>query len=218
MCEDIPPSNYVEGGVLKGISIELLHAIWDKAGVPEQPVKVVPWARGYNLVLNAPGHVLFSMTRTPERDTLFKWVGPIFTVRNILMGLDGRKYRIASLDDSRQYRIGVIKGDVVESFLLGKGFDPQRIEAVSDLGQNFEKLLHGRVDLIAHSENTLADYIATKGLRKRDFSTKFVLSTSPNYYAFHLGTPDTTIRRLQSALVSIRSRHAELLARYGLAP
>lgn len=216
LCENIPPSNFLQGDSLMGISVELLRAIWARMGMPAQPIKVVPWARGYQEALAEPGTVLFSMTRTREREKLFKWVGPIFTVRNVLLGLADQPHPLFRLEDAKAYRIGVIKGDVLESHLLANGFDTSWIEGVSDLSQNFQKLRRHRIDLIAHSENTFRDFIRSSGMEAADFKTEFVLSEAPNYYAFHVSTPDSTIRRFQSALESLRRQHEELLAKHGL--
>jgi len=216
LCEDIPPSNYLQNGRLAGISVELLGTMWKRMGIAPQPIKVVPWARGYTTTLLEPGHVLFSMSRTPERESLFKWVGPIFTVKNVLLARADRKFRIRSLDDAKALRIGTIKGDVVESYLLDAGFDPARVDGVSSLAQDFAKLKLGRVDLLAHSESTLREFIRESRDDQNRYQVVLVLSSTPNYYAFHRGVPDDVVLRFQKALDASRPEHERLLRRYGL--
>ena len=216
LCEDIPPSNYLRDGRLTGISVDLLKSMWRSMGEPEQPIKVVPWARGYDAALHNPGHVLFSMSRTRERDSLFKWVGPIFSVRNVLLARAGTKNLPKSLAEAKSSRIGTIQGDVVESFLLGAGFDPSRIEGVSSLAQNFEKLRRGRVDFLAHSENTLMEVLRTTKQDPRGYVVVLEFSRTENFYAFHRQVPDSVILRFQRALDELRPEHARLLRRYGL--
>ena len=218
LCEDIPPSNFLKEGRLAGISVDLLRSMWRSMDEPLQPIKVVPWARGYDAVLNKPGHVLFSMSRTPERDTLFKWVGPIFSVRNVLLARVGDRPLPKSFAQAKSLRIGTIKGDVVESFLLGAGFDPARIEGVSNLSQNFEKLRRGRVDLLAHSENTLMEFLRASKENPRSYAVVLELSRTENFYAFHRGVPDSVVGRFQRALEELRPEHERLLKRYGLPP
>lgn len=216
LCEDIPPSNYLQEGRLTGISVDLLKSMWRTMGESQRKIQVVPWARGYDAALNKPGHVLFSMSRTPERDTLFKWVGPIFSVRNVLLARSGNVRLPKTLAQAKALRIGTIKGDVVESFLLGAGFDPSRIEGVSSLAQNFEKLRRGRVDLLAHSENTLMEFIRTTKQDPRAYVIAMEFSHTENFYAFHRQVPDSVIERFQRALDGLRPEHARLLKRYGL--
>lgn len=218
LCEDIPPSNYLKEGKLTGISVDLLRSMWRAMGEPQQAIKVVPWARGYDAALNHPGHVLFSMSRTRERDSLFKWVGPIFSVRNVLLARAGGRSLPRSLAEAKSLRIGTIKSDVVESILLGAGFAPSRIEGVSSLAQNFEKLRRGRVDLLAHSERTLMEFLRTTGQDEGSYVVALEFSRTENFYAFHRQVPDSVIDRFQRALDGLRPEHARLLKRYGLSP
>jgi len=217
-CEDIPPSNYREDGRLKGISVELLGSMWKKMGVRRQPIQVVPWARGYETALDQPKHAVFSMSRTKEREPLFKWVGPIFTARNVFLGRADRNLRIRNLADAKSLKIGTIKDDVVERFLFEEQFDHGRIESVSSLEQNFAKLNLGRIDLVAHSESTLREFIKQENLDSTQFVVLFAFSETPNYYAFHKSTPDSLIERFQKALDASKKDHARLLRKYGLHP
>lgn len=216
MCEDIPPSNYLEHGELKGISVDLLKLMWKSMNVPEQPIRVVPWARGYEMVKSTKNHVLFSMTRTPERESTFKWVGPIFTVRNVLIGRAGTAISIHSLEDAKKYRIGTIIDDVVEKSLLENNFDRSKTQGVSALKQNFDKLRLGRIDLIAHTEQTLYQFINDNQYNANDYKVYFVMSESKNYYAFQHDTPDSLIQRFQSALNGLAMERINLLKKYNL--
>lgn len=215
-CEDIPPSNYVSDGQLKGASVELLRAIWRKMGVREQPIDVVPWARGYDWLLTRKNHVLFSMSRTPQREALFKWVGPIFTVRNVLLGLAGGPVSISTLEDARRYRIGVINDDVLEAFLLERGFARESLEGVSSLELNFAKLDRGRIDLIAHTQSTFDEYIRQNALDPSRYRVHHVLMERKNYYAFSKEVPDALIARFQAALDACRDEQEAILRRHGI--
>ena len=216
MCEDIPPSNYLEAGVLKGASVEVLRLMWNAMDVSEQPIKVVPWARGYHSASTDSGRVLFSMSRTAQRDALFRWVGPIFTVKNVLLGMASRPPPFRDSSQNEGPRIGLIRGDVAESILLEKGFDTRNFERVASLEQNFQKLRMGRIDLVAHTENTLRAFIREKRLDPRQFKVYQILSESPNYYAFSRDVPDEWIVRFQKALDGSRRKHEAILSKYGL--
>ncbi len=76
--EDSPPSTYLENGKLAGLSAEIVQEILNRLNLADT-IKMVPWARGYNLALNEPGVLLFSTTRLPQREELFQWVGPLYT-------------------------------------------------------------------------------------------------------------------------------------------
>lgn len=216
MAENYPPANYVENGEFKGASVELLRGIWEKMGVPEQPIRIMPWARAYDTLQKRADHVLFTMSRTEKREDLFKWVGPIFKARHVLVGLKGKDFKIDRLKDAQKYRIGVIRGDIGETFLLEAGFDENRLDSVAQLEQNFRKLLNGRVDLIAQSEDAVREIIGMKNYDPDRFETYFVVNETGNYYAFNKETPDAVIEKFQKTLDAIEEIHKKILEKYNM--
>jgi polar amino acid transport system substrate-binding protein len=156
------------------------------------------------------------MTRNVEREHLFKWVGPVFVVRNILVGRTDRHINIKSLDDAKKYRIGVIKDDVLEKYFLGQAFDSSKVEGVSTLAKNFDKLSLDRIDLIAHSEVTIRSFIKNNRLDSSLFKVSFVVSESPNYFAFSNDVSDSLVQRFQAALGSLNVQCRQIRRSYGL--
>jgi polar amino acid transport system substrate-binding protein len=74
--EDYAPFNYTEGDKLTGLSSEIMLEILNRVGHPNN-IKVMHWAEAYQKVSDTDGCILFSMTRTKQREKLFKWVGPL---------------------------------------------------------------------------------------------------------------------------------------------
>src|SRR5574343_704797 len=74
--EELPPLNYQDGGQVSGFATELLQAVMQQAGYSVD-IQLMPWARAYRLVMEGPDRVIYSITRTPQREPLFHWVGPI---------------------------------------------------------------------------------------------------------------------------------------------
>ncbi len=216
MAEDCPPANYLENGKLKGISIELLKLMWKKMGYPEQTINIYPWARGYFYVKEENNHVLFTMSRTNEREKLFKWVGPIFTTRQILIALSEKKIKLHTIEDAKKYHVGIIIEDVAGRILKESGFDINKLQGVSNLRQNIQKLELNRIDLIAYSENGFSDYLKLNNLDPKQFESVFVLKETGLYYAFHKNTPDSLIQKFQKALDSLHDEHKRILKRYKL--
>jgi len=67
--------------------------------------------------------MLFSTTRTPARENLFKWVGPIFEQRQVPYKRAGSPLEIASLGDARKVAaIGTYYNDTTEQYLKNEGF------------------------------------------------------------------------------------------------
>lgn len=54
ITEQFPPYNFRDDGNLKGISIDLLEAVWQRMGVNlnRSVIQVLPWTEGYKRTLN----------------------------------------------------------------------------------------------------------------------------------------------------------------------
>lgn len=218
LTEDYAPSNYVENGKLTGIAVEILRAMWNQMGVGEQKVQVLPWARGYHMVSNEPNCVLFAMTRSAEREPLFKWVGPIYRGNYTLYSAATRPVALKSLEDAKKYRVGAIRDDFSEKDLQAKGFPSSSIVPVDSAAQLIRMLLLGRIDLVYLYSDTVKAFAPTVNARESDFYPSFLVSSSVLYYAFSKGTDDEIVRRHQSALDAIDSRRREIVLRYGGTP
>lgn len=106
LTEALPPLNYELDGKVTGFSSELLDLIGAEADVTMAKA-VLPWARAYERTSREKNTLIYSMVRTPEREPLFQWVGPI-SARRILLYKhhDRTDIVLKTLDDARPYRIG----------------------------------------------------------------------------------------------------------------
>lgn len=210
LTEDYPPYNYESDGRMTGMSVDLLRLMWQEMGVPEQPIRLVPWARGYKIVQEQPGSALFAMSRNEERENLFKWVGPITVNRHVLVTRADRGIRIGALDAAKAYRIGTILEDVADSLLVQAGFE--NLERVSDFRLNLRKLDAGRIDMVAYGETSFREQVEDP----EKYTVVFVLRELQACYAFHRDTPDALVGNFQTALDRIRERpiYGELMERY----
>lgn len=134
--EIYPPSSFYNNNQLTGISVELMRAMWRDMNMPQQKIIVVPWARGYRQISMHPNNVLFAMSRTAERDPLFKWVGPIFEAQYFIL----EKRHSKTLDPQSSYeKDSQVKSpyeqssQVKSSHELGaKRLDNQQIKSVAE--------------------------------------------------------------------------------------
>jgi polar amino acid transport system substrate-binding protein len=208
--EEYPPYNFEVEGEMRGISVDLLRLIWKEMGVAEQPIHLVPWARGYRMVQDRPGTVLFAMSRTEEREEMFQWVCPITVNRQVLIARADRDIRIDSLEEAKKYRIGTILEDVADNLLNEAGF--QNLQQVSNFDLNLRKLDAGRIDLLAYGDTSFHQQVENS----ENYKVIYVLRELPACFAFHRDTPETLVADFQQAMDSIVARgdHAELVERY----
>ncbi len=216
MTENYPPANFTINGELKGVSVEILKLMWDKLGYTEQPIKIVPWARGYKWAQTRKNHVLFTMSRTKEREHLFKWVGPIFASRQVLFGLPKKNMIINSLGDAKKYTIGTIRDDVCETALLQAGFDRKKLKSVADMSHNIKKLIANRVDLVCQSEQSFIKLIKIHNYDPKQFKEHLIVTEINNYYAFNKETSDVVIQIFQNIFNKLKKERKEILKRYDM--
>ena len=156
LCEDDPPLQYQDkDGKITGLTVEVVREIQRRVGSAEE-IKLVPWARGYDAALAGPNIVLFSMARTPERERLFTWVGPVMeTIYGFFARSDSR-ISIASIDEAKLAgRIGVYANDARDLILTRLGFT--NLDRTTDNITNVKKLMAGRIDLYAGSSTQIAE-------------------------------------------------------------
>jgi polar amino acid transport system substrate-binding protein len=206
MTEQYPPYNFEESGKVKGIVADLVMEMMAKMGV-DKPIKLVPWARGYQKVQTDRGTCLFSMTFTKEREPLFKWVGPVATTRVTLVKLKkNQMIKINDLDDVNKYKVGVIRSDIGEQLLINSGkVNTAVIEPVDRTVLNIRKLAAGRIDLISYGDAPLKWEIKKNGFNIADFETVFKISEGRLFIAFHKETPDKIIETFQQTLDGLKA-------------
>jgi ABC-type amino acid transport substrate-binding protein len=205
--EDLPPFNYQEKGTLKGISIDLLEAVSGRMGqkVSRDQVQLVPWTEAYHAGLAGPHTVIFMTGRVPQRESLFKWAGPIYTTHNVLFARPEQNITIKGAEDLKEYRIGVIADDSTVQQLLDLGVEQDQLVQETDVSTLIELLESGAIDLWGYSEpaghyfteKETGDYYA--------FAIVYTLPSLEGYYAFSTDVPDSTVQSFQQALDALKT-------------
>lgn len=211
MTEDYPPNNYVdEYGILQGFAVLLIREIWKEMECPEQKITVYPWARAYLNIQSRPRQVLFTMSHTESRDSLFKWLGPISTSEIVLVGKrsNSGKIAITNLSETSRYKTGVIRSDVGEQMLINKGVSEKNFTKYPDMQSMIISLQKGDIEIICIGIEAFNEIKKTSG---QTFYKLFTVEKSLDYIAFSKDVPDSLILKFQKALEAIRPRHLELL-------
>lgn len=197
LTENLPPLNYVESGILVGSSVEIVKEIQKRIG-SDEPIQVYPWARAYKMALEEENVVLFGMTYTEERSTMFKWVGPLATKRDILLARKDAPFAISSLEDAKKVeRIGTLRDDVRGKILEQRGFT--NLEPVSDEQKNAQKLALGRIDLWAYKKPGFRTVCELANVDPELFIEVAHLKKSELKIAFSKTTSDAIVTEWQEA-------------------
>ncbi|WP_417779128.1 substrate-binding periplasmic protein [Stutzerimonas xanthomarina] len=202
LTENFPPfnmaadgKNYAADHNISGINAEIVREMFKRAEIDYSLTLRFPWERIYNQVLEYPDQGLFSTTYTPEREPLFKWVGPLASTGWVLLAPAGSPMRLSSLEQAKEYQVGAYKNDAVSQHLESKGFEP--INSLRDQ-ENIGKLLKGQIDLWATTD-PVGPYLAKQeGIS--GLTTVLRFNDAQLFLALNKQTPDEVVTRLQSAL------------------
>jgi polar amino acid transport system substrate-binding protein len=218
LTENFPPYNMAADGKnfapddkIEGIAAEILRETFKRAGVGYSMTLRFPWDRIYKLALEKPGYGVFVTARLPEREKLFKWVGPIGPDDWIMLARDDSPIKLTSLEQAKQYRIGAYKGDAIAEQLAAEGLNPVVVLRDQD---NAKKLANGQIDLWATGDPAgryLARQEGVTGLK-----TVLRFNSAELFLALNKDVPDEIVVKLQKALNQMRAEGMvdEILGRY----
>jgi polar amino acid transport system substrate-binding protein len=218
MAEILPPFQYYdENNILTGISIEIIEQIKSKIN-SKDPVKIVPWSRGLKITKKKKNSALFSMLRTPDRENLFKWVGPLVEFSVVFFKKTGNPIELKSVEDAKKVKkIGVTKNVGNHEMLLAKGFKNLDVLQSGADEKNIKKLVKGRINLwptTYFGGLYNAKKLGYEGMIEP--ITQFPVFEGQLYLAFNSKTKDSVIKRWQSALdhLKLAGRINNIISKY----
>ncbi|MBU1564637.1 MAG: ABC transporter substrate-binding protein [Proteobacteria bacterium] len=202
MTEEYSPYNFQKDGVVQGIAVDVMVEMLKKAGSSQtlKDIELLPWARGYKQVQDQPNAVLFSTTRTKEREKMFKWVCPIASLKTEMIALKEKNIKIASTADFLKYKIGCVRDDVGQQLVIAAGVPENKLDINAGYEMNVNKLNAGRIDLYASSMTSVTDYAKELKMDPNKFESVYLLDESHLCYAFNQGVSDAVVGQLQKAL------------------
>ena len=207
LTESYPPynmsvndKNYARGNDIDGIATDIIREVMKRAGMDYSMTLRFPWSKVYNLTLEKQNYGVFSAARTPERENLFKWVGPVARHNYVIMARNDQNITIRSLKDLKGKKIGSYKDDYVANKLINEGLNV--ITTLKD-NSNAQKLKRGDIDLWATGELSGfygADQVGVSGLK-----VVYLVDQKDFYLAINKNTSDAIVNKMQSTLDSMRA-------------
>lgn len=207
LTENFPPynmakdgKNYARDDNVEGIAVDILRETFKRAGIGYSLTLRFPWERIYNLTLDNPGYGVFVAARIPERETLFKWVGPLGPDDWVLLARADSPITLNSLEEARHYTIGAYKSDAIALSLEKQGMAPVIVLRDQD---NAKKLLDGQIDLWATGDP--AGYFLARQVGISGFKTVLRFNQAELYLALNKDVPDEVVAKLQKALDQLKA-------------
>lgn len=223
MSEEFPPYQFYKGEgeqrVLTGISVEIVQAIQQKLG-HRQAIRIYPWSRSLKLLKKRKNSALFSTARTPGREDLFQWVGPLSKLEIVFFRKRGSTVSFSSIEDAKLLpKIGVTRNVATHEILTNLGFNNLDVVQSGADEKNIKRLVKGRIDVWP-----TAFYAGVYNARKLGYADQIEvvegvsLMTGYLYLAFNKGSDKAVVDRWQSTLDQLIEDGTvqRILDKYGL--
>ena len=198
LTEEDPPYSFTgDDGEPAGFAVEVTSEIMKRIGSTDK-INVVPWARAYKLIQEKKDVVVFSMSRTAEREDLFQWVGPIVENDWVFIVKKDSKLKINNLEEAKKVNaIGSVREYAWTKYLEGKGFT--NIEAIDDRKQNVLKLNADLIDKFLNFDSSYRKEIEENGLNPDDYKILYRFYSVQMYIAHSKNTDPAIVNKWQKA-------------------
>lgn len=215
VTEDWPPFNYLnKDGEMVGSSTKVVKQVLEKANI-KYDIRLYPWARSYEMALKNNNTMIYSILRTPGRETLFKWVCPISgSVELYLYKLKKRtKLIINNIEQAKNYSTGVTRNDFPHIRLKELGFKDEQLLVSPVDKSNIIMLLNERIDLVVESAETMETILKDTKFTMDDVVPILPLDTqvkNVNCMAFNPQTDDKIVEKVRQALSEYSANQATI--------
>ena len=206
VTEEWAPYNYLENDQVRGIATDVVRAIMRLTG-DDFSIRIMHSMRTSQVLRNQPRTIMFSLFRTPEREPLFKWVGPIVEASIYPYQLASATQPVHTLEQLLHApRITTRHAGLVPAMLQTLGFS-NLDSSVTTSEQVYRMLLAGRTEIIISDTDAGVAYysrrlnIAPGALRRIPIE----LYRSSLYIAFSLDSDDARVAAWARALEQLRA-------------
>lgn len=205
--EYAPPLNYYTGLIgnyqVAGSSVEIVKEIQNRLGGYASSIYMTSWSDGYANVQELPNSALFTTARTPDRENLFQWVGPIATMSPGFFTLKAANISADTLEKAKALKVTTPTEWYTYDYLKANGFGT--ILTTFYPSDAFAQLLKGEADAI-YIDAEAIDWLCRESGITPDILSKLPVETPvrDGYIAFSLNTPKSTVDQWQKILDAMK--------------
>lgn len=196
LTEDDPPRSFKQDGKVTGHDADIVQELLHRLKRIE-PIELLPWEKAYQMALQGPDVMLFSVAKTPEREKLFRWVGPIGRSKLQLFTLAGQTPE-NDISLLKKKSVVSVSGWYTVDVLKEKGF--ANVVTTETPEAAIKMVEDKKADLLALPELTAAGTLMREK-KALDTLRKVVdLDSTALYVALSPDVPDEAIQKIQGTL------------------
>ena len=177
-----PPFNYNQNGIPRGLSIDYMNLLADKAGLKIEYVSGPSWNDFLNMMKNKEHDLMLNIVKTEEREEYLLFTDHYLKNPNIIVSKSDKPY--TDIEELNNKKIAIVKGHFYNE-IFRKQYPNIEIVSVDSVLGGMKAVSYGRVDATV-AEDAVARYIL-----KENFLTELSISGE-----VLIGSSETTKLRL----------------------
>ena len=217
---DARPTTFLAEGKPTGILVDIVTEAFRRTG-RSVDIKIMPWARCLREARTGEVDGVFPIYRLPEREQFLTYPNEVLLPQLVVFfsRQDTTTAFGGELSELRDVNIGIVRDTS-----YGKKFDQavkdgtlQKIELAHNIELNLEKLMHGRVVLIANYRYGVLEAAEHLGLQSEIKEISPPIESVPSYLAFTKQRDFTKpLDAFQAALTSMKQdgTYDRIIGRY----
>lgn len=156
ITEHLPPYQIVENHTLVGgTSLEIMYHVLQRAGDPKS-IEVLPWARAYHIALNEKNVVIFSMTCSSDRESLFQWTGSLRQLNYYFYSLKTNTHiQLTATNEALKYKAVAVRNSFEAQTLIKQDFVVEKTELFVAASKNTSKAIILKLQTALQSSKTV---------------------------------------------------------------
>lgn len=194
-----PPFTMVESGKEKGVAIDVIQKLFEKAGLKYQ-LHMVPLARGMDDARTKANTCVFPVQRAQSNEAEYLWVSPIFVINSGFFTHPDMKNEFQVMAGAKKLKVGALRGSGDAEYLKSFGF---LVEETNTQDQNVKKLLNKAIDVWATDTLSATYFMKQQTSTAVDISKVYIFRRSLGSLACNTRVPNADINKLQTVLDSM---------------
>lgn len=142
---DLPPLSIESGPGSPGALHEIVAELLRRTRLAGH-IEFVPWQRAIYLTGNLSRTAIFPLTRSPERETRYRWLARLYHEHFLFLSIKGRRFDVTRPELDKERRIGVLRGSLMIKVLRENGY--RNIVEAASIDESLRFLRRGIVDAV----------------------------------------------------------------------
>nr|WP_315487053.1 transporter substrate-binding domain-containing protein [uncultured Undibacterium sp.] len=197
------PYSFRKNHEMDGMVFEVAKTLADRIGY-QLKVEVLPWTRALQTARDQASTLIFSVVKTPARESQYYWIGPVATSEVWLFKLASRTdITVQNVEDLKKYIIGDIASDATLPLFEKLGI---KVDTAPSKKSNCLKLKMGRVDLIPFDPDGIEDFLSACDIPASNIEkTIYFPRDTALYMAIGKKTPPELVNQLNAGFAQMVS-------------